>query len=111
MRNPSRKVASTNEMKRKYPAPPTDKKKLPKSIQKHIKAIEDLCKLDSLEKQVPKLKKALKGLKETIKFYRKYYHREVDSLNLGLIDLNLFDDDIVIFWNSLTTKYRTDVAI
>ncbi len=112
MRNPSRKVASTNEMKKTdYPPPPADKKKLPRVVLKNIKAIEDLCKLDSLEKQVPQLKKALNELRKAIPFYNEHYFKQVNPVILNEIYFNLFDDaGIAIYWRYLNTEQRVDMA-
>ena len=65
----------TPEQRKKFPPPPSDKSELPQPVEQHIQAIEDLCKIDSLEEQVKTIKEALDGLKESIDFYLTYYDK------------------------------------
>ena len=101
---------TTPEQRKKFPLP-RNRNELPKPIQQYIQEIEDLCKIDSLEEQVPKVKKTLDGLEEAIDFYLYHYnHKQVNVSHLGKIHIDLFEGTIPIEWRYLNTNFRRNVS-
>ena len=100
----------TPEQRKKFPPPPSDKSELPQPVQQHIQAIEDLCKIDSLEKQVKTIKEALDGLKESIDFYLTYYNNSVNRAILRKIRVDILEDDMSIEWHYLHSNFRRNVS-
>ena len=100
----------TPEQRKKFPPPPSDKNELPQPVQQHIQAIEDLCKIDSLEEQVKTIKKALDELKESINFYLTYYNKRVNRSILRKIRIDLLENDMSIEWHYLHSDFRRNVS-
>ena len=96
----------TPEQRKKFP-PPQRKNELPKPVEQHIQAIEDLCEINSLEEQVKKVKKTLDGLKEAIEFYLSHYNRKIiNKLQLDIIHSHLFWININVQWRYLDAGFR-----
>ena len=99
----------TPEQRKKFPPPPSDRDKLPQPVEQHIQAIEDLCKIDSLEEQVQKIKKTLDGLKEAIDFYLTHYNNKIiNKSRINRIHSHLFWININVQWQYLDAGFRRD---